>query len=251
MIDHKEYIRIVPCSRCAVLMIHGIAGTPAHFRDLIPVIPENWSVYNIVLDGHGKTVRDFGASSMKKWKNQVAAILDELFVKYERIVLVAHSMGTLFSIQAAVNHPDKIDGLFLLAVPTRPWVRASTVATCLRVSRGDLHPDDAAGLAMFHATGIQLERNILKYVSWVPRLLELLVECRRTRKLLPRLTVPCQTFQSHTDELVSVRSCKDLENHPYIQNTVLYHSGHFAYSPEDTALLRERLKTTLDDSNPA
>jgi len=246
IMDHREWIRIVPGSRKAVLMIHGIAGTPAHFRDLIPVIGEDWSVYNILLDGHGKTVRDFGATSMKKWKAQVDARLEELFANYDRIVLVAHSMGTLFSIQAAVKHPDKIDRLFLLAVPTRPWVRASTVATSLRISRGNLRPDDTAAWAMYHATSIQLQPGLLQYAGWVPRLLELLAECRKTRQAIPRLTVPCQTFQSHIDELVSFRSCKDLENHPCIENTVLYGSGHFAYSEDDIALLRERLAKTLD-----
>ena len=29
--DHSAYERIVPGSKTAVLMIHGIAGTPAHF----------------------------------------------------------------------------------------------------------------------------------------------------------------------------------------------------------------------------
>ena len=36
--DHKPYIRYVPDSHYAVLMVHGIVGTPAQFRDLIPVI---------------------------------------------------------------------------------------------------------------------------------------------------------------------------------------------------------------------
>jgi len=57
--------------------------------------------------------------------------------------------------------------------------------------------------------------------------------------------VPCLSFQSHVDELVSIRSCKDLENHPYIQNTVLYNSGHFAYGEDDLQLLQDRLKDFL------
>ena len=44
---HNEYIRVSDNANVAVLMVHGIAGTPAHFRDLIPMIPEEWSVYNL------------------------------------------------------------------------------------------------------------------------------------------------------------------------------------------------------------
>lgn len=44
--NHQEYRRILPGSNMAVLMLHGIVGTPHHFDDLIPLIPEDWSVVN-------------------------------------------------------------------------------------------------------------------------------------------------------------------------------------------------------------
>lgn len=242
--DHREYIRETG-GATAVLMIHGIAGTPAHFRDLIPTIPEPISLYSILLDGHGKQVRDFSATSMKKWKAQISAKLEELFEKYEKVILIGHSMGTLFSIQAAIGYPEKIPFLFLLAVPTRPWVRASTVGTCLRVMRGKLREDDTAAWAMKNATSIQLSNRIWEYIGWAPRMVELLAECARIRKCLPELKVPCYTFQSQVDELVSVRSCKDLERNPCIVNTVLLDSGHFAYGTEDLEILRGQLGQLL------
>ena len=72
--DQNDYIRIVPGADTGVLFIHGIAGTPEHFTKLIPLVqmvPESYSVYNLLLDGHGKTAKDFGKSSMKIWKRQV------------------------------------------------------------------------------------------------------------------------------------------------------------------------------------
>ncbi len=243
--DHREYIRDTD-SKVAVLMIHGIAGTPAHFRDLIPVIPEHIALHNILLDGHGKQVSDFGATSMKKWKAQVSAKLEELFEKYETVILVAHSMGTLFAIQAAIDYPEKIPLLFLLAVPVRPWVRFSTMLTCLRVVGGKLREDDAAAWAMKNAASIQLNNRIWEYIGWAPRMVELLVECERIRKRLPELKVPCYTFQSRVDELVSLRSCKDLEGNPCIVNTVLLNSGHFAYATEDREILCAQLGRLLN-----
>ena len=64
---HQEYIRIVPGSKYAVLMLHGILGTPDHFRELLPLVPENWSVHALLLDGHGGAVEDFSHTSMEKW----------------------------------------------------------------------------------------------------------------------------------------------------------------------------------------
>lgn len=244
--DHREYIRIVDGSENAVLMIHGIAGTPAHFRELIPMIPEQWSVYNILLDGHGKKVADFGASSMKKWKAQVEAKLQELFARHRQVLLVGHSMGTLFSIRAAVEHPQRISGLFLLAVPLRPWVRLSTILASIRIAFGAGKADDPGAMAMRNSTSIDLEGSPWGYVSWAPRMLELLAEARNVRRLLPRLKVSCQTYQSRVDELVSFRTCRDLEGHPYIRNTVLEDSGHFQYSEADMKLLQTQLRELIE-----
>lgn len=240
-INHEPYTR-EGSGKNAVLLIHGIAGSPGHFRDLVPIIPDTYSIYNILLDGHNGTVEDFGRTSMAKWKAQVKSTLDDLFIRHEKVVIVAHSMGTLFAIQAAIDHPQKIPQLFLLSVPTRPWVRFSTLCTAVRVALGKT---DAAAMAMRGDTGIALTWKFWKYLSWVPRMIELLAECSRVRKRLPELAVPTQVFQSQVDELVSFRSCADLEGHPYIINTVLYGSGHFVYGPEDTALLQTRLAENL------
>lgn len=244
MIDHTPFTR-VGSGPHAVLLIHGIAGSPGHFRDLIPAIPQAFSVYNILLDGHSGTVENLSHSSMTKWKAQVSAILADLFTRHEKVVIVAHSMGTLFAIQAAIDHPDRIPKLFLLAVPTRPWVRFSTICTALRVSQGKR--SRAADRAMASETALELTPKLWKYLGWVPRMIELLRECSRVRKILPALNVPAQTFQSQVDELVSVRSCRDLEHHPCIQNTLLTGSGHFIYSPEDAVFLRTQLLEALKD----
>lgn len=240
--NHEPYFRQgTGCN--AVLLIHGIAGSPAHFRDLVPVIPETFSVYNILLDGHSGAVENLSHSSMAKWKAQGAATLSDLYAHHEKVVIVAHSMGTLFAVQAAIDRPDKIPGLFLLNVPTRPWVRPSTWYTCLRVAFGKL--DRPADRAMRGETALELTPRLWKYIGWAPRMIELLCECSRTRKLLPMMSVPTQAFQSRVDELVSFRSCRDLENHPHIRLTVLKNSGHFVYHPMDTALLRANLEELL------
>lgn len=238
---HKAYIR-EGTEKNAVLMIHGIAGSPDHFRDLVPVIPETWSIYNILLDGHSGTVKEFSRSSMDKWKEQVHATLKKLLARHEKVVIVAHSMGTLFAIQAATQYPNRIPALFLLNVPTRPWVRFSTWITSLKVAFGRL--EDPKAQAMRSDTGIQLTPRLWEYLGWIPRMIELLQECSRIRKIIPLLTVPTLAFQSRADELVSFRACKDLAN-PCIQLTVLDDSGHFIYGPEDTVLLQRLLSETL------
>ena len=240
--DHAPYFR-QGSGKHALLLIHGIAGSPAHFRDLTPVIPAEFSVYNILLDGHGGTVTDFSRSSMAKWKGQVRDTLETLFDRHEKVLIAGHSMGTLFAIQAAIDHPDRIPRLFLLNVPTRPRVRLSTWYTCLRVAFGRL--DRPADRAMRNATAIDITPLLWQYIGWAPRMVELLRECCRVRKCLPLLRTKTFSFQSRVDELVSIRSCRDLKFHAYITNWVLEGSGHFAYSREDTAFLRAKLLELL------
>lgn len=242
--DHSQYIRIVPNSKNAVLMIHGIAGSPAHFRELLPAVPEDWSVYNILLEGHGKTAADFGAASMKKWKDQVANVLGQLLERHEKIVIVAHSMGTLFAIQSAVDYPGRIAALFLLAVPLRVRLTPETVTGGLRIALGKTE-GHATATAMAEDCSIRCDGPLYQYLSWTPRFLELLEEIRRVRELLPRLRVPCLAFQSEADELVSVEAARDLERNRRIRVTRLKDSGHFAYGVADAALLRSELQKIL------
>ena len=168
----------------------------------------------------------------------------ELAESSETVVIVGHSMGTLFAIHAAVQYPDRIPALFLLNVPTRPWLRFSTWITSLKVAFGKL--DNPKAQAMRIDTGILLTPRLWEYLGWLPRMVELLAECRKIREVSPLLTVPTQAFQARVDELVSIRSCKDLGN-PCIQTTVLQDSGHFVYGKADTFLLQTRLQALLAD----
>lgn len=232
---HEEYIREIPGSRRAVVMIHGILGTPDHFKGFLPLIPEDWSVYNILLDGHGKGVSDFSRSSMKKWKAQVSALLDGVLARYDQVILVAHSMGTLFSIQEAVRRPEKLRSLFLLQTPLRPWLKVRYACYAVVMPFGII-PE--AAVDMSRGTSVGLDRRLWKYLGWVPRFLELFSECAKTRKLLGQLRVPCRIYQCKQDEMVSMRTCRDLAKHPHLQVTVLPESGHFAYHGADWELLK-------------
>ena len=71
---HDEYVNIKE-NDTAVLFIHGIIGTPRQFDFLIKEVPENYSVYNMLLSGHGKGVKDFSKTNMKNWEKEVKEAL--------------------------------------------------------------------------------------------------------------------------------------------------------------------------------
>lgn len=235
--DHKEFVRRSQGSDKAVLLIHGILGTPRHFDRFLDGIPEDWSVYNILLDGHGGSVSDFAGTSMEKWKQQVEAKLQALCREYSTVVIIAHSMGTLLSVEAAPRHPE-VKAMLLLNVPLHVQLTPAMAVRSVKVALDKIDANDPLELATRDATSIETDKRLWRYVSWIPRFLELFKLSKQTRERMSEIQIPCCVFQSRRDELVSARSCRYLENEPGIRYTMLESSYHFYYSPEDLERIR-------------
>ena len=246
---HSEFVRRTENTKCAVMLIHGILSTPKFFRDFVRIIPEEISVYNVLLDGHGKNVEDFSATSMQKWKEQVHGIFDGLSTRYEKIILVGHSMGTLFSIDLAIRHPAKVKSLFLMASPLKVFVKPITAKYSYKVifeKNCDKNPIEISAKETY---GIAPDKRLWKYIPWAPRFIELLTEIRRIRKLIPQLSTPTIVFQSQKDELVSIRSSEFFRDNPNVQLYILETSSHQHHTPFDKRILLESFAKMLETIN--
>lgn len=239
---HSEYIRRTDGNRSAVVMIHGIVGTPRYFDGFISSIPSDCDIYNILLDGHGKTVRDFSHTSMKKWISQVDNLLSALTARYESIVLMGHSMGTLLALNASLKYANKIQTLVLFAVPLKLSLKPSAGINALRVIFKCIDVNDPVQSAAEKAFGIEPDPHLWRYIGWMPRYLELFSLIRRTRKIIPQITVNSYTFQSEQDEMVSKKAIKYLSLNPLFKNEFLKKSRHYYFSPEDLQYLENRIE---------
>lgn len=239
---HQEYIREIPESDTVVLCIHGILGTPDQFNPLLTQIPKEWSVFNILLDGHGKKVQDFSHSSMTKWKAQIKQILTYLSVRYSKIVIIAQSMGTLFAIQAVAGGCKKIKALFLIDTPFIPILRPVCIGNSLEIIWNCIPAENNIGLAQKDALSIHPDKRLWLYLGWIPRYFELFREIRRTRKCIPLIKIPCRVFLSQRDELVSLRSYKYLKGNPKIKVSVLNGATHFYFNEQHNAKMQRALK---------
>lgn len=239
---HREYVRLVPGADTAVLFLHGIVGTPRHFDNRLPLVhlvPENWSVYSVLLPGHGGCVEDFSASDMEQWKDYVWKTFDSLCQNHRRVAIVGHSMGTLFALQLAVEKGEKIPFLFLIASPICPQVSFAAVAHSIGLVFPHSHGDPKIRDAMSASGSVTLTKKVWKYLPWIPNLIALLHEAGRTKKILPFVQIKTVVFQSRKDELVARRSAKHLQQCPNINLYELEHSTHFYYTPEDTHLVQQ------------
>ena len=238
--DHSSQIRMVPGAKTAVLFLHGIVGTPMHFSHILPLVeqvPDYVSYYNLLLPGHGGTVGDFSRSSMQRWKETVWKVFHQLAETHEKVVIVGHSMGTLFALQLAAEYPRKVALLFLIAAPIRPWVSFRGIVCCLRASFGCPRQDRPAEMAILLAGGTKLTKKLWCYIPWLPHMIALLWEAHRTEKMLPALQTKTVVFQSKRDEMVSSRSGKILQGIPAVTLTTLLDSTHFYYPTEDIKLV--------------
>ena len=241
---HKEYKRIVAGAEKAVLFIHGIISTPNHFRDFIPLIPDNISVYNLLLDGHGKAVNDFARSSMKKWEKQVTDAVNELSETHDKIYIVAHSMGTLLAIDQALAN-KKVAKMFFLSVPIKLFIKHPLISNTLKVFFDKIKPDDEKGLATKNCYGITVEKNILSYVGWIPRYAELIEKIHHIPAKIPLIQIPCYAYQSSNDEIVANSTNKCLKKNGHICVRELKNSGHHYYEKEDYKYLLDEFKRFL------
>ncbi len=244
-LEHKENIRISDSSTTAILFIHGILGTPNHFSEFVPLVPKSVSVYNLLLDGHGKGVKDFKKTSMKKWEAQVTSVLEKLSLTHEKIYIVAHSLGTLLAIEQAIKY-EKVCNLFLLAVPLRLSLKPKMFVNSLKVYFDKIRPDDYEALAAKKCYGIEKDKNPFHYVGWIPRFLELFAKIRQTRKTIKLLNTTCSVYQSRKDEMVSRRSEKYFKSNSNIILNELENSGHYYYDKADWNLLMSDFNEILN-----
>ncbi|MBQ8407238.1 MAG: alpha/beta fold hydrolase [Clostridia bacterium] len=239
--EHQEYKRFVPNADCAILFIHGIVGTPNHFSDFISTVPDTVSVWNLLLTGHGKQVRDFSHTSMNEWEAQVEDAITHLAQDHTNIYLVAHSMGALLSIEKAIYHRE-IKGLFLLAAPLKLFIKPQMAINSYKVYRDRIDPEDAVGMAAKKCYGIAPDKNVFHYIGWIPRYLELFAKIRSVRGMLESLSVPCTAYQSQKDEMVSVKSERYLRKCRSVKVVKLKNSRHYYYDEADYKALKEDFK---------
>lgn len=225
---HNAYIYEPAHAAQAVLMIHGICGTPRHFDFLLSAFDQSWAVYNILLDGHGGSVQDFSRTSMETWQAQTRATLDLLSARYDRILVIGHSMGTLLLMEA-ISHYPKVCGCVLLNVPMYPRLQLKQIPRMQRLSLGKSRLDDPDERLFYQANSITLSKNPFLYLGWIPRYWELLQLCKKSRASF-HLSVPTLVYMGDKDELVSPRSITFFRSASNIQLRVLQNTGHFGYS---------------------
>lgn len=232
----EAFAREVPGARVCVLMVHGIFGSPHHFDMLLPHVPEDWALRSILLDGHGGTLRDFRHTNREKWETQVAREVLLACEKYDRVVIVAHSMGCMLSANAIVGQglEHKIAGMLFLGAALYPKCDPPIVHTAIRMLYCKPRGESACMAAARMRCGVEVYRaGLWDILASAPRFLDLFAIARYTRKRIAGYDLPMIALQSYKDEVVARRAIVPFEKNPQARSEFLEQSMHFYYASTD------------------
>jgi pimeloyl-ACP methyl ester carboxylesterase len=106
-----------------VLLVHGLVGSSANWRNNIAAIAQHASVYAIDLVNMGKSERVEGLDpGLSASANRIVAVMDALDLADADIV--AHSHGGAVALMLAALYPKRVRRLILFA-PANPYCRSS------------------------------------------------------------------------------------------------------------------------------
>lgn len=110
-------VRATRRTRLTVLMIHGIGGSGAAWKEVIEKLPDDIRVVTVDLLG-------FGQSPKPEWaeynaRTQARSVLATYFKLRLRgqVLLVGHSLGALVAVEMARRYPLLVKGLVLCSPP--------------------------------------------------------------------------------------------------------------------------------------
>ncbi len=233
--SHQPFLWKAEGNDMAVLLVHGILGSPDQFQELGHRLCDlGCTVQALLLPGHGGCAEDFAAARPEDWQRTVSEAAAALRREYRRVVLLGHSMGGLLILSEAARHGA--DGLILMSTPMRLTSGLRALGTALRVLRGKPENDDDRLRSYRRAFSVQAD-SLRQCLRWASKLREMRALMRHTRQDLREVVCPVLIVQSRRDETVSWRSAEMLKRGLFSARStevlMLRNSGHSYLPPEE------------------
>jgi carboxylesterase len=211
----------------AVLMVHGLTGTPAEMRHFgSHLARKGLAVYCPQLAGHCASVRDLKVSRWQDWYRSIEDLYTLLRGRYQRVFVGGLSMGALISLLLAAEKGDGVDGLFLLSTTffydgwNIPRMRQRLLLPLVLYSplkhflnwkeRAPYGIKDERMQAMVHATLTLRDANTADKIGHFNTPATVLLESKRliraTRECLVRVHAPTLIVHSTEDDMASVEN---------------------------------------------
>lgn len=99
-----------------VIMLHGYTDSWFSYSQVLPLLDQKYRVYVLDQRGHGESDRPVGGYAMQQFAGDVIAFMDAMKIKDATVV--GHSMGSFVAQHVAVEAPERVKRLVLVATAT-------------------------------------------------------------------------------------------------------------------------------------
>ena len=104
----------------AILVLHGIAGSPAQMREMcerlsVVKLHGGFRLYGAVLPGHGTDPEDLYGITWQRWYEHVEAEYERLRERHGRVSVIGFSLGAALGLRLAMSHP--VERLVCMSTP--------------------------------------------------------------------------------------------------------------------------------------
>ena len=238
------------CSDIAVLFVHGIQGSPRQFRFLEETLPKEVETRNLLLPGHGGSVRAFCRSGAKEWLECVEWEVLSLINRGKRIIYVGHSMGCLLGLLTAQKETISFAQMLLLCCPfylrlTKRYFDHFIWALISKKKTDDPFIQASRAANSIHA------RWAAGYLGCIPPYLELFRVIRQSRKMELSHFNHIIFYYSELDEIVSPRSQQTAQQFTSERIHVLPGCGHNYLTDRGRRILQDRLRKMVNEASRA
>jgi pimeloyl-ACP methyl ester carboxylesterase len=186
--------------RTAVVLVHGIGVSHRYLSRLHGLLAETVDTYSIDLPGFGATPRPENSLPVADHASYLLGALEQLDVL--EFVLVGHSMGSQFAIEAALQQPGRISQLVLMGPVVDP-LRRTVAQQALALGRDSLLFESPSSNALVFTDYFRCGP------SWYLKTLRVMMDYR-TEERIAGVAAPVLVLRGANDPVASADWCRRL-----------------------------------------
>jgi non-heme chloroperoxidase len=119
----------------AIVFVHGITGSLGDWREVLERLPKEYHAYALDQRGHGQSDKP-GSYQLAEMSEDIYAFSQELGIG--PFIYVGHSMGGTLGLRFALDHPEALKAMVLVAhFPVHEWMTPEAAAPLLAMTGAD------------------------------------------------------------------------------------------------------------------
>ncbi|MGY2745063.1 alpha/beta fold hydrolase [Pseudarthrobacter sp. O4] len=184
----------------AVLLVHGIGVSHRYLRRLHGVLAGSVDTYSIDLPGFGATPRPEQVLTVAVHASYILGAMEQLGVL--EFMIVGHSMGTQFAVEAALQQPERIPYVVLMG-PVVDSKRRTVLQQALALGRDSLFFESPSSNALVFTDYLRCGP------SWYLKTLRVMMDYP-TEQRAAGVAAPVLVLRGASDPVASADWCRRL-----------------------------------------